>query len=160
MTLMEIVNRSRAIKRRHGLKLIIVDYLGLMTGGPDERNDLRIASYSSGLKGLAKQLGVPVVALAQLNRSVEQRPNKRPTMADLRDSGAIEQDADTIMFIYRDEYYFKDSPDKGIAELIIAKQRNGPTGKVMTKFTGEYTRFDNLAPEEYNFNDFDGEAGG
>jgi replicative DNA helicase len=146
MTLMEIVNRSRAIKRRHGLKLIVVDYLGLMTGGPDERNDLRIASYSSGLKGLAKQLGVPVVALAQLNRSVEQRPNKRPTMADLRDSGAIEQDADTILFLYRDEVYHPDTADRGTAEVIIAKQRNGEIGHVRLAFIGEHSKFADLAP--------------
>ncbi len=103
LSLAEIVSRSRTVKRKHGLALVVVDYLGLMTGGPDERHDLKIGSYSAGLKGLAKQLDVPVIALAQLNRGVEGRPNKRPTMADLRDSGAIEQDADVILMLYRDQ---------------------------------------------------------
>jgi replicative DNA helicase len=145
LSLPEIVSRSRAIKRRHGLSLVIVDYLGLMTGGTEERQDLRIGSYSAGLKGLAKQLGVPVIALAQLNRAVEQRPNKRPTMADLRDSGAIEQDADTILLLYRDEVYNPDSMERGTAEIIIGKQRNGPIGPVRLTFHGQYTKFDNFA---------------
>jgi replicative DNA helicase len=117
-----------------------------MTGGTDERNDLRIAGYSSGLKGLAKQLGVPIVVLAQLNRGVEQRPNKRPTMADLRDSGAIEQDADTILFLYRDEVYNPDTTERGTAEVIIAKQRNGEIGHVRMAFIGEHSKFADLAP--------------
>jgi replicative DNA helicase len=146
LSLAEIVSRSRATKRRAGrLDLILVDYLGLMTGGTDERQDLRIGSYSAGLKGLAKQLDVPVIALAQLNRGVEQRPNKRPTMGDLRDSGAIEQDADVILMLYRDEVYNPDSPDRGTAEIIVGKQRNGETGPVRLMFDGEYQRFADLA---------------
>ena len=146
LSLAEIVSRARTIKRKHGLKLVIVDYLGLMTGGTDERHDLKIGSYSAGLKGLAKQLDVPVIALAQLNRGVEQRPNKRPTMADLRDSGAIEQDADVILLLYRDQVYNPDSPDRGTAEIIVGKQRNGETGAVRMAFDGEFQRFADLAP--------------
>jgi replicative DNA helicase len=146
LSLAEIVSRSRLVKRKHGLKLIVVDYIGLMTGGTDERQDLRIGSYSAGLKGLAKQLDVPVIALAQLNRGVEQRPNKRPTMGDLRDSGAIEQDADVILMLYRDEVYNPDSPDRGTAEIIVGKQRNGETGPVRLAFIGEHQKFADLAP--------------
>lgn len=146
LTLPEIVSRSRMVKRKHGLGLIVVDYLGLMTGGTDERQDLRIGSYSSGLKGLAKQLDVPVIALAQLNRGVEHRTDKRPTMGDLRDSGAIEQDADTILLLYRDEVYHPGTPDMGTAEIIIGKQRQGETGTVRLTYQGEYTRFGDLAP--------------
>jgi replicative DNA helicase len=141
-----------------GLGLIAIDYLQLMQGRRDAGSrEQEISELSRGLKQLSKEMSVPVLALSQLNRAVETRTtkDKRPQLSDLRESGAIEQDADTIMFIYRDEYYFRDSPDKGIAEIIIAKQRNGPTGKVMTKFTSEYTRFDNLAPEEYDFDQFD-----
>ncbi|WP_186233579.1 replicative DNA helicase [Burkholderia gladioli] len=145
LSLAEIVSRSRTIKRKHGLSLVIVDYLGLMTGGPDERHDLKIGSYSAGLKALAKQLDVPVIALAQLNRGVENRPNKRPSMADLRDSGAIEQDADVILMLYRDQVYFPDSPDRGTAEIIVGKQRNGETGSVRVAFDGEFQRFSDLA---------------
>jgi len=147
LSLAEIVSRSRSVKRRVGrLDLIIVDYLGLMTGGPGENQNLRIASYSAGMKGLAKRLDVPVVLLSQLSREVEKRPNKRPIMADLRDSGAIEQDADVILFLYRDQVYNSDSPDRGTAEVIIGKQRNGETGPVRLAFDGEYQRFADLAP--------------
>jgi replicative DNA helicase len=146
LSMAEIASRSRTVKRRHGLSLIVVDYLGLMTGGTEERQDLKIGAYSAGLKGLAKQLDIPVIALAQLNRGVEQRPNKRPTMGDLRDSGAIEQDADIILMLYRDEVYNRDSPDRGTAEIIVGKQRNGETGPVRLAFIGEHQKFADMAP--------------
>ncbi len=141
--------RSRRLHRQHGsLGLIVVDYLQLMSsnsGKVSENRATEISEISRSLKALAKELQVPVIALSQLNRSLEQRPNKRPVMSDLRESGAIEQDADLILFIYRDEVYNSDSPEKGKAEIIIAKQRNGPIGMVPLAFRGEYTRFDNLA---------------
>jgi replicative DNA helicase len=146
LSMAEIASRSRTVKRRYGLNMIVVDYIGLMTGGTEERQDLKIGAYSAGLKGLAKQLDIPVVALAQLNRGVEQRPNKRPTMGDLRDSGAIEQDADIILMLYRDEVYNHDSPDRGTAEIIVGKQRNGETGPVRLAFMGEHQKFADMAP--------------
>jgi replicative DNA helicase len=145
--------RSRRLHRQNnGLGLIVVDYLQLMSsnaGKASENRATEISEMSRSLKSLAKELHVPVMALSQLNRSLEQRPNKRPVMSDLRESGAIEQDADLILFIYRDEVYNSDSPDKGKAEIIIGKQRNGPIGKIELAFRGEYTRFDNLASGSY-----------
>ena len=142
---MELRTRARRLHREHGLGLIIVDYLQLMqTSENNENRATEISNITRALKGLAKELSIPMVALSQLNRSLEQRPNKRPVMSDLRESGAIEQDADVIVFIYRDEVYNEESVDKGTAEIIIGKQRNGPTGTVRLTFLGEYTRFENF----------------
>ena len=148
---LELRARARRLYRQHGeLGLIVVDYLQLMSSSNQgENRATEISEISRALKGLAKELKVPVIALSQLNRSLEQRPNKRPVMSDLRESGAIEQDADVILFIYRDEVYNPDSPDKGIAEIIIGKQRNGPIGKIDLTFLGEYTRFESYAKSEY-----------
>ncbi len=139
--------KARRLRREHDLGLIVIDYLQLMqVPGNNENRATEISEISRSLKALAKELKVPVLALSQLNRSLESRTDKRPVMADLRESGAIEQDADMIVFIYRDEYYHKEnSSDKGLAEIIIGKQRNGPTGDFKLKFFGEYTRFDNLS---------------
>lgn len=142
----ELRARARRLKRSHDLGLIVVDYLQLMqVPGNKENRATEIAEISRSMKAVAKELAVPVIALSQLNRSLEQRTDKRPAMSDLRESGAIEQDADVIMFIYRDEYYHPDSADKGLAEVIIAKQRNGPTGTVKLTFLGQFTKFENYA---------------
>jgi len=152
LTPTELRARARRLKREHGLGMIVIDYLQLMQGSgkSGENRTAEISEISRSLKALAKELNVPVVALSQLNRSLEQRPNKRPVMSDLRESGAIEQDADVIVFIYRDEVYNEDSPDKGTAEIIISKQRNGPIGTTRLTFIGKYTRFENFAPEVYS----------
>jgi replicative DNA helicase len=150
LTPIELRANARRLARQCGgkLGLIVVDYLQLMSGSGGAGSDNRateLGEISRGLKMLAKELGCPVIALSQLNRSVEQRTDKRPMMSDLRESGAIEQDADIIMFIYRDDYYNKDSKEPNIAEVIIGKQRNGPTGTVKLFFQKNQTRFENLA---------------
>lgn len=152
----EMRARARRLVKEEGkLGLIVVDYLQLMKvpGFKADSRTAEISEISRSLKALAKELEVPVVALSQLNRSLEQRHDKRPVMSDLRESGAIEQDADLICFIYRDEVYNDESPDKGMAEIIVAKQRNGPIGKVRVAFLGKYTRFEDLAFNGYQGND-------
>jgi len=151
----ELRARVRRLAREHGeLGLIVIDYLQLMqVHGSSENRTNEISEISRSLKALAKEMDVPVVALSQLNRSLEQRPNKRPVMSDLRESGAIEQDADLIIFIYRDEVYNEDSPDKGTAEIIIGKQRNGPIGTSRLTFLGQYTRFENFIHDVYSDDD-------
>jgi replicative DNA helicase len=146
----ELRARARRLARQYGgtLGLIVIDYLQLMSGSSNSNEENRatvLGEISRGMKGLAKELQCPVIALSQLNRSVETRPDKRPMMSDLRESGAIEQDADVIMFIYRDDYYNKDSKEPGVAEIVLAKQRNGPVGTVKLTFLKPLTRFDNLA---------------
>ncbi len=146
----ELRARARRLKREHKLGLVVVDYLQLMqVPGTKENRATEISEISRTLKALARELSVPVIALSQLNRSVEQRVEKRPVMSDLRESGALEQDADVIFMIYREEVYEPATPRKGIADIIIAKQRNGPTGDVQLTFLGPYTKFENYAPEAY-----------
>ncbi len=151
LTALELRARARRLHRQCGkLGLIVIDYIQLMSATRQgENRATEISEISRSLKALAKELDVPVIALSQLNRSLEQRPNKRPVMSDLRESGAIEQDADVILFIYRDEVYNPETPEKGISEIIIGKQRNGPIGTVRLAFLGEYTRFENLAHGSY-----------
>jgi replicative DNA helicase len=146
----ELRARARRVKREHGLNMVVVDYLQLMqVAGTKENRATEISEISRGLKALAKELDVPVIALSQLNRSVEQRENKRPVMSDLRESGAIEQDADMILFIYREEVYDKNTPRKGEADIDLAKHRNGETGYFKLTFQGQFTRFQNYMPESY-----------
>jgi replicative DNA helicase len=150
LTPTELRARARRLKREHGLDLIVVDYLQLMqVPGTQENRATEIAEVSRGLKALAKELAVPVLALSQLNRSVEQRTEKKPVMSDLRESGALEQDADMILLIYRDEVYDKNTTKKGMAEIDLAKHRNGETGTFLLTFQGQYTRFINFAPDSY-----------
>jgi len=150
LTPTDVRARARRLKREHGLGLVVVDYLQLMqVAGTTENRATEISEISRSLKALAKELDVPVIALSQLNRSVEQRTDKKPVMSDLRESGAIEQDADLIVFIYREEVYEPDTPRKGIADIIIAKQRNGPVGEFHLTFLGEFTKFENLVAEAY-----------
>jgi len=150
LTPTELRSRARRLKREHDLGVIVIDYLQLMqVAGTRENRTNEISEISRSLKALAKELNIPVIALSQLNRSLEQRPNKRPVMSDLRESGAIEQDADVIAFIYRDEVYNEETADKGVAEIIIAKQRNGPIGSLRLTFIGQYTRFENFIGEGY-----------
>ena len=151
LSAMEIRAKARRLKMDKNIGLVIIDYLQLMKARAGaERRDLEISEISRSLKALAKELEIPVLAISQLNRMLEQRNDKRPRLSDLRESGALEQDADVVAFIYRDEIYNQDenNPLKGIAEIILAKQRNGPTGKVRLTFLDAYTRFENLAPEE------------
>ncbi len=154
LTPLELRSRARRLQRQHGeLGLLVVDYLQLMQSiDSSENRATEVSAMTRALKMLAKELNIPVIVMSQLNRSLEQRPNKRPVMSDLRESGAIEQDADVIFFIYRDEIYNEESEDKGIAEVIIGKQRNGPTGTVRMTFLGEYTRFENYASPAYDSN--------
>jgi replicative DNA helicase len=152
ITVRQVRAKARQLKAEKGLGLIVIDYLQLMQGSKKAENrQQEISEISRSLKGLAKELNVPVLALAQLSRSVEQRDKKRPIMSDLRESGSLEQDADLVMFIYRDEYYNRDSEKKGIAEIIIAKHRNGPVGYVELGFLSEYTKFVPLLknPDQY-----------
>jgi replicative DNA helicase len=159
VTAMEIRAKARRLKMDKDLSLIIIDYLQLMKGPfMGDRRDLEIAEISRSLKSLAKELNIPIIVLSQLNRMVEQRADKRPLMSDLRESGAIEQDADIIAFIYRDEVYNKEenNPNKGKAEIIVAKNRNGAVGKAVLTFIGQYTRFENTVLGEYgDYGSFD-----
>lgn len=147
LTIGELRSKCRRYKLEHGIRMIIIDYLQLMTGGRRiESRQQEISEISRSLKNLAMELEIPVIALSQLSRAVEQRPDKRPVLSDLRESGAIEQDADLVMFLYRDEYYNKDTEEPGVSEVIIGKQRSGPTATVKLAWLAEYTKFGNLEP--------------
>ncbi|HRD99746.1 MAG TPA: replicative DNA helicase [Ilumatobacteraceae bacterium] len=147
VTVMEIRAKARRLKAREGLGLIVIDYLQLMSGTNTESRQLEVSEISRGLKVLARELQIPIVALSQLSRNLENRSEKKPMLADLRESGSLEQDADVVMFLYRDEVYNKESPDKGSAEVIIAKHRSGPIGDCKLAFLGQYTRFENMATD-------------
>jgi len=153
ISVLEVRSKCRRLKREKGrLDMVLIDYLQLMTGNANaDRKDLEISEMTRSLKGLAKELEVPIIILSQLNRSLESRADKRPMMSDLRESGAIEQDADVIMFIYRDEVYNKKPENEGMAEIIIAKQRNGPIGTTRLTFLKEFTRFENFSGEHSGF---------
>ena len=145
ISISELRSKCRKYKMEHNLAIVMIDYLQLMSGnGKSESRQNEISEISRSLKALARELSVPVVALSQLSRKVEERPDHRPMLSDLRESGAIEQDADVVMFLYRDDYYHKDSEKKGISEVIIAKQRNGPIGTVELIWLPEYTKFANM----------------
>ena len=145
ISISELRSKCRKFKLEHNLGMVIIDYLQLMTGSKNaESRQQEISEISRSLKALAREISVPVIALSQLSRAVEQRPDKRPMLSDLRESGAIEQDADVVMFIYRDDYYNHDSEEAGISEIIIGKQRNGPTGTVKLAWLSQYTKFANL----------------
>jgi replicative DNA helicase len=147
MTMMEIRAKCRRLKQRHDLRLIVLDYLQLMTSGKRvESRQVEVSEFSRSLKLLAKELGVPVVALSQLNRGPEQRTDKKPLLADLRESGSLEQDADLVLLLHREDAYEKESPRAGEADFIVAKHRNGPTGTVTVAFQGHYSRFVDMAP--------------
>jgi replicative DNA helicase len=149
ISVLEMRAKSRRLKAEHGLGMVIVDYLQLMKGRSTiDSREQEISDISRSLKALAKELKVPVIALSQLNRRVEDRSDKRPQLADLRESGAIEEDADVIIFIYRDEVYNPDTEYKGTADIIIGKQRNGPTGDVRLAFIDKYTRFERYTSRE------------
>ena len=144
LSVFELRTKARRLVREHGVRIIIIDYLQLMNGsGKSDSRQQEISDISRSLKALARELDVPVIALSQLSRAVEQRPDHRPMLSDLRESGAIEQDADVVMFLYRDDYYHKDTEKKDIAEVIIAKQRNGPIGTVNLVWLPDYTKFAN-----------------
>ncbi len=146
ISVLELRAKARRLKAEKGLGLVIVDYLQLMRGyGRPENRQQEISEISRSLKAMARELNVPVIAVSQLSRAVEQRTPKRPQLSDLRESGAIEQDADLVLFIYREDYYNPNTPKKGIAEVIVAKQRNGPIGTVELMFQKDYARFENLA---------------
>ena len=150
ITATELRSKCRKLKIEQGLDLVIIDYLQLMSGSGKRKGENRqqeISEISRSLKVMARELNVPVIALSQLSRAVEQRPDKKPMLSDLRESGAIEQDADMVMFLYRDEYYNPDSEEKGVAEVIIAKQRSGPTGSVKLAWLANLTKFGNLEQE-------------
>ncbi|MDD6363053.1 MAG: replicative DNA helicase, partial [Lachnospiraceae bacterium] len=159
ITVAEMRSKCRRFKKDFGLDLVMIDYLQLMSGSGSRNSDSRqqeVSEISRSLKALARELNVPVICLSQLSRAVESRTDKRPMLSDLRESGAIEQDADVVMFIYRDDYYHPESADKGISEIIIAKQRNGPVGTVKLKWIPELTKFANLAgaaPQERGIQD-------
>ncbi len=147
ISIAQLRSKCRKLKLENNLGLVIIDYLQLMSGSGSRKNESRqqeISDISRSLKALAREIDCPVIALSQLSRAVESREDKRPMLSDLRESGAIEQDADVVMFIYRDEYYHKDSEEKGVTEIIIGKQRNGPTCTIKLKWLAEYTKFANL----------------